>query len=126
MMAKFAANTSVPVAQTKGDIAAIIGKYNGALLNINETSGRAELMFRSNQVPPRHLRVLLHLPTDPEDEQVCRRKWRALLIDIKAKFVAVDDGIETFDQAFMAWIIAADGKTLFEKAQQLHLLEARA
>lgn len=120
-MIKFAANTKVPVAQTRGDISAIIGKYGGALLDMrDDIPGRTQVMFRSNHRPPRHLRTVLNWPVN--DVQVQQRKWRALLRDIQAKFIAVDEGIETFDQAFLAWIIGADGKTMFEKAQELRLL----
>jgi hypothetical protein len=58
------------------------------------------------------------------NEQTCRRKWRALFNEIKFKFVSIDEGIETFDEVFMGWIIGEDGLTLFEKAQELRLLPA--
>ena len=38
--------------------------------------------------------------------------WRALALSIKAKLVGVDDGIETFEQAFMAHVVMPDGLTL--------------
>lgn len=41
-----------------------------------------------------------------------RRRWRALALSIKAKLVAVEDGIETFEQAFMAHIVMPDGLTI--------------
>jgi hypothetical protein len=124
-MRKFAQDTTVPIAGTKGDIAAIIGRYGGRLENIDESvSGRVIILFRSNQAPPRYLRVTMSVPIIPADGQAARRKWRALFNDIKFKFVSVDEGIETFDQAFMAWIIGPDGQTLFDKVVELHLLPA--
>lgn len=120
-MRKFANRTVVSCAQTRGGIGAIIGKYGGCLLNIEESvPGRAIVMFRSNHPMPRFLRVSLQYPVD--DEQAARRKWRALFNDIKFKFVSIDEGIETFDQAFMAWIIGEEGKTLYDKARELRLL----
>jgi hypothetical protein len=47
-------------------------------------------------------------------DQACRRKWRALLIAIKAKLVAIDEGIETFEEAFLAHVVLPDGQTVGE------------
>jgi hypothetical protein len=124
---KFAHNTHVPVGQSKCDIAGVIAKYGGLLLDINEdVPGRAVLMVKSNHATPRFLRIALPLPvgTGKKFEQTCRTKWRALFIDIKGQYVSVNEGIKTFDQAFMAWIVGADGLTMYEKAQQLRLLPA--
>lgn len=41
-----------------------------------------------------------------------RRLWRSLCMSIKAKLVSVADGIETFEQAFMAHVVMPDGLTL--------------
>lgn len=124
-MTKFAQQTHVSVEGTKGDIKGIIGRYGGHLLDINEdVPGRSIIMFQSNHATPRYLRVSMSFPisSNATTEQTCRRKWRALFNDIKFKFVSIDEGIETFDQAFMAWIIGDDGKTLYETARQLRLL----
>lgn len=45
-------------------------------------------------------------------EQEVRRLWRALAMSIKAKLVSVEDGIETFEQAFMAHVVMPDGLTI--------------
>lgn len=41
-----------------------------------------------------------------------RRMWRALALSVKAKLVSVTDGIETFEQAFLAHVVMPDGLTL--------------
>lgn len=43
-----------------------------------------------------------------------KRLWRCMAMSIKAKLVSVDDGIETFEQAFMAHVVMPDGATLGE------------
>lgn len=48
-------------------------------------------------------------------EQGCRQRWRALALAIKAKLEAVECGIVTFDQEFLAHIVAAGGKTVGEQ-----------
>jgi len=48
-------------------------------------------------------------------EQACRQRWRALALVIKAKLEAIDSGISTFEEEFMAHIVLPDGATVGEK-----------
>ncbi len=48
-------------------------------------------------------------------EQACRQRWRALALVIKAKLEAIDSGISTFEEEFMAHIMLPDGVTVGEK-----------
>lgn len=48
-------------------------------------------------------------------EQACRQRWRALSLVIKAKLEAIDSGISTFEEEFMAHIMLPDGVTVGEK-----------
>ena len=41
-------------------------------------------------------------------ERACRSRWRALLLAIKSKFVAIESGVETFDEAFLAALMVRD------------------
>ena len=43
-----------------------------------------------------------------------RRRWRALLLVIKARLVAVDDGVETLETAFLPWVVLPTGQTIAE------------
>lgn len=47
-------------------------------------------------------------------EQAVRQRWRALALCIKAKLEAIESGIETADEAFMAHLILAGGRTMAE------------
>ena len=49
-------------------------------------------------------------------EQECRRRWRSLAAVVKAKLIAIDDGVATFEAEFMPYIMLANGQTL---AQQI-------
>ena len=46
--------------------------------------------------------------------QGCRQRWRALNLAIKAKLEAVESGIVTFDQEFLAHIVGPSGQTVGE------------
>lgn len=45
-------------------------------------------------------------------EKAGRQKWRCLALVIKAKLEAVESGIATFEDEFMANIVMPDGKTV--------------
>jgi hypothetical protein len=47
-------------------------------------------------------------------EQAGRQKWRALVLVIKAKLEAVEAGIVTFEEEFLAHIMLPDGRTVGE------------
>jgi hypothetical protein len=48
------------------------------------------------------------------DEEVMRR-WRALLLVVKAKLVAVDEGITSLEREFLADTVLASGVTVLEQ-----------
>jgi len=54
-----------------------------------------------------------------------RRRWRALLLVIKAKLEAVASGIATLEEEFLAHIVLPDGRTFYEWARpQLEIVYA--
>ncbi len=74
-------------------------------------------------MPDKESREFTHSPAGrpkPADavhkawEQGCRQRWRALALAIKAKLEAVECGIVTFDQEFLAHIVGPDGRTVGE------------
>jgi hypothetical protein len=110
----YAQHTRVPVRQTKGDIEAVLGKYGADKFGITVEPGRAVVLFQAHS---RTVRFVLPLPEGQGDkiEQEARRRWRALLLCIKAKLESVASKIETFDEAFLAHVVMADGETAYEK-----------
>ena len=129
---RFAANTSVPVERTRGEIETLLRKHGatGFAYAWQDTSARIEFLMKD-----RHLRFELALPArsdrrftrtpggrrtlGPEQqerawEQACRTSWRALLLIVKAKLEAIAIGVSVFEQEFLAFIVAADGRTVGE------------
>lgn len=45
-------------------------------------------------------------------EQEVRRLWRALHLTVKARLESVASGIESFERAFLDWIVLPDGRTI--------------
>jgi hypothetical protein len=50
-------------------------------------------------------------------ESEIKRRWRSLYAVIKAKLIAVDDDVATFEQEFMAYILTGSGETLYESLE---------
>lgn len=112
--AKFAVNTDVPAKRTRDEIETLLLKFGARSFayGTQEAERKAVIMFEFNS---RHVRFTLPLPIETSIQMTERRhreRWRALLLSIKAKLVSVDTGIETFEQAFLAHVVLADGQTV--------------
>ena len=125
----YAENTAVPVERSRAEIEKMLEKYGADSFANARDAQRAVVGFRASG---RFVRFVLPLPNPEDDrfrasrrsrtisrelyEREVRRLWRALALVIKAKLEAVESGIETFEQAFMAHILMPDGKTVTEHA----------
>lgn len=74
-------------------------------------------------LPDRRAKEFTHTPTgkvrtepaaEAEYEQSVRTKWRALLLILKAKLVAIQDGVSTVESEFLAHTLLPDGRTVEE------------
>ncbi|HPP53681.1 MAG TPA: hypothetical protein PK777_12075 [Thermoguttaceae bacterium] len=45
-------------------------------------------------------------------EQACRQRWRALALAVKAKLEAVESGLSTLEEEFLAWILLPGNTTV--------------
>lgn len=110
MIRRYAEGTSVSVDRTRAEIEKLL-KANGATaFGFMQELARATLVFEARA---RHIRFVLPLP-DPKAPAFRnvhafaaeeRRRWRCLLLNVKAKFEAVGNNIVTFDEEFLAHII---------------------
>lgn len=126
-MARFAANTEVSVEKSRAEIERMIVRYGASQTAFMNAPGRALIMFEASE-----RRIVFELPLPdisdkqfsrtpggrqaltPERrmaawEQACRQRWRALALVIKAKLEAVESGITTFEDEFLAHIVMPDG-----------------
>jgi hypothetical protein len=110
---KFAAKTRVPVEQSKLEVERLLTKNGATSIVTGWTSDKARILFEAHE---RRIRFELDvLPLgNKRDEQENRRRWRALLLVIKAKFEAIASGITEFDEEFLAHIVipGSDGETV--------------
>lgn len=127
---KFAEGTAVPIEKSKMEIERMLTRYGASEFLSGWKDSQAVIGFRMHN---RMLRFVLPLPAkeafrwtpsrrvkrnDSETikawEQGQRQAWRALALCIKAKLESVESQIETFEQAFLAEILMANGKTVSE------------
>lgn len=129
-MANYAQNTSVSAEKSKAEIERTLTRYGATsfLYGWEETS--VMIGFRMNG---KQVKFILTLPDknaaefkltpagkstrSPEAqlkawEQATRQKWRALALVIKAKLEAVESGITTFEEEFLAHVVLPDGSTV--------------
>lgn len=104
---KYAKNTYVPKEQTMGEIRELITKNGGKVHEITENNlGQGVVTFLTPGlgVPVRYM-----VNYEPGATQVeINAKWRAVLLTLKAKFVAVAEGFETAEEVFMSRILQAN------------------
>lgn len=111
----YAATTKVPVGKTKADIDALLKKAKATATAVFEEETRAAIAFQMHG-----RRIMFHLPLNKNDtDQKRRSRWRGVLLCIKAKLEAVDAGIETFEQAFLAHVMMPDGQTVGEHTKPM-------
>lgn len=133
-MSRFAKDTEVPVMRSQMEIGDVLRKYGADSFGFFQDGDRALVTFRAHA---RQVRMILPLPhiDSPEirdlkagtgiarrkdgpaaeyREKLMRQKWRCLLLSIRAKLEAVETGIESFENAFMAHICLPNGQTTGE------------
>lgn len=109
----YAAATTVSIQETIHDIGKIVTQNSGTIEACKETSYGSLIHFKINRIS---VRFSIRYPSHFEFknlsrwEQAKKSIWRALYLTIKAKFISVQSGIESVEEAFMAQIVQADGQ----------------
>ena len=131
----YAESTTVPIHKTRSELEHVVTKH-GATGYMSGWDTQGDSAFVYFVARGRHVMFRLSMPDANEDQfwktpargtkrsteqarraydQECRRRWRALLLVIKAKLEAVETGIVEFDDEFMAHIRLPDGSTVGER-----------
>lgn len=124
----FAAQTSVPIEKSMREIRDLVIGHGGQAFGTGEDGTRVIVQFLMQD---RRIMFELQMPdaasflheernvrggktitrdvspsvASQRHAQACRAAWRALALTIKAKFVAVEDHVETFEEAFLAHVV---------------------
>lgn len=112
---RYAAGTSVPVGRSQGEIRDLVLSNGGDGWMVGEDRREGRTLAVVNfRLMGRVLRFRLELPDKPDPAEE-RRRWRALLLAIKAKITIAKEGIETVDEVFLANIVTPDGSTVGDR-----------
>lgn len=135
-MARYASRTKVSAEKSATDIMKVLKRY-GAESTMQGHSARAALI--AFEMAGRRVKFEMPLP-DPDDteftltdigyersesaarvayEQGIKQRWRALLLIITAKLEAVDSGVVTFADEFLAQTMLPNGKSVSDEITHL-------
>lgn len=112
----YAGRTDVPIERSQQDIERLLKQQGAGRFFRGEDEGRVVIAC---DLKDRKLMFELPLPdpattrSEEKRERIMRAKWRALLLCIKAKFVSIESGVESFEDAFLAQLIVPteDGRS---------------
>jgi hypothetical protein len=128
-MPRYAAQTEVPSDRSRAEIERTLRRYGATAFAYGWEGDTAQIAFK---LDGRQIRFRLPLP-DPQSreftvtptgrkrsasatedayEQAVRQRWRALALVIKAKLEAVEAGISTVEDEFLAAVMLPDGRTV--------------
>lgn len=127
-MSRYAERTTVSTEASRSEIERTLRRYGADSFMYGWEASRAAVQFSMNG---KRIKFELPLPDRNADEfthhsrgrrtadaalalweQACRQRWRALNIAIKAKLEAVEVGITTFEEEFLAHIVMPGGETV--------------
>jgi len=131
---RYAAKTAISCEKSRAEIERVLCRYGASGFAYGWEGSAAMIGFRAFS---RHVKFVLRLPDRGEKrfhqtasrrtrrnlaaamahwEQACRQSWRALALVIKAKLEAVESGITSFDEEFLAHIVLPNGQTAGQMA----------
>lgn len=127
-MARYAEGTNVGEAQSRAEIERLLSRYGATAVVTGYQPGHGAVQFEAHG---RRVRISIELPTDLKEfsktdtgrsrsassaqealRAEARRRWRSLVLVLKAKLEAAATGIETFEVAFLPYLVMPDGSTV--------------
>lgn len=129
-MPTYASETKVSPEKSRSEIEALLRRYKATGFAYASTEEGGAVMFEiasrrvrfTMRYPPRakfqvdgrgRLRTAAQITAAVEQAQ--RQRWRALALVIKAKLEAVDAGITTVEDEFLAHIVLPNGRTVADE-----------
>jgi hypothetical protein len=105
---RYAEGTKVPISKSKAEVDRILRKHGATqmILAFDEKSGTNVVGFTMDD---RQYRLFVY---EAETERETRRRWRALVIIIKAKLEIAASGDSTVEREFLADAVLPSGETV--------------
>lgn len=129
-MARYAEGTSTSVEKSRSEIESTLMRYGATQLLYHRTQDQVMLAFEYAKLP---CKLILRYPDIQETsttetgrkrtlkvaeearEAEIRRRWRVLLLSVKARLESIAAGCETPEQAFGGIILLKSGRTVSEE-----------
>lgn len=117
----YAARSDVPVDRSQTEIRKILTELGADRFAFYSQPSGDQIVFEIRDCyyriagPP----LATEPKTKAQSEQAARSAWRALVLLVKAKKVAIDQGYTTVEREFMADTVMPDGTTLIEHREAL-------
>ncbi len=126
---KYAAGTTVSPARSREEIDSMLKRFGASGFGYGEQKEAVAIIFEINESTYRYNVNMPKLEDFKRNtsghslsmkgqlnawEQAVRETWRALVATIKGKLVAVDSGIESFEQVFQQYTVMPNGQTVGE------------
>lgn len=146
-MGRYAQNTTVTVERSRAEIEEMLMRYGADGFQTGWSNGRAMVAFHLKSLT---IRFVLPIPDKTEKrflerhnkrsgrleklsesislrmwEQERQSRWRALCLVVKAKLEAVECGISTLENEFLAFIVLPDSTTFGEWVMENALPQIR-
>lgn len=132
-------STTVPVEKSQGEIRGLLTRHGAARFAFSEESDDAGVRWAGVTFSHAALMVRIRVPHKPIDEAALRKKvlrarskdarslrlemdeqeakriWRVMAWNLKARLVSVEEGVETFAEAFLAHLVdPATNRTVYD------------
>jgi hypothetical protein len=133
-------STTVPVERSQGEIRKLLAKHGASRFEFGEAVDEQGTSWAAIAFALGGRSVRMRVPLKPVDRAAIRRKltrtrtrterdleleaqdqearriWRVLAWNLKARLEAVEEGVETFDEAFLAHLLDEQtGETIYEQ-----------
>ncbi len=126
---RYARGTQVTTDRSIGEIKRIVERYGAKSFLFGSSDGQGVVGF---EIHGRAVRIRVPLPkaeqfketatgrerdewtVRQEVEKASRQRWRALVLVVKSKLEAVESGISTFEEEFLANILVEHNRTVGE------------
>ncbi|WP_255596185.1 hypothetical protein [Cellulomonas sp. C5510] len=129
-MGTYASSTDVSSDRSRSEIERTLVRYGATSFSYGWEAARAAIQFVKDgkrirftlPLPDRNDREFTHhsrgvrtaTAAEAAYEQAVRQRWRALALVVKAKLEAVDAGITSFEEEFLAHLVLPSGASVFE------------
>ncbi|MDR6622390.1 hypothetical protein [Sinomonas atrocyanea] len=113
MRSNYIRGASVTCSASQAEIQTMLASAGATGIRFASERGKTRITFRSGG---HHFLLALPAATSdlPHAQEAARRGWRQLSALVQAKLDAVDAGITTFDEEFLAYMVMPGGATVFQ------------